>query len=269
MRSLRPTVLRRIVGLTAVAASGLAVAGLLYGLSSDRDAAPPATVTTAPPQTTSTTTVPVVTSGTNPLPGGGNGDGSAVIDDAIDGLELANIAFNAPRTMRLHQPVVIQLLLSGDETIEELQAELSAAGEEEGERIRVSDTMEAHLTGAGFSIEDVTPAVQLVASSGRTEWKWEVEPEKAGRRRLHLTLSALIDLAGKERTYTVKTFERTLEVDVTFRERLETFVEDNWQWLWTTLLVPLAAVVLQWRRQRTAPPNGSTPPDAATRPSPH
>ena len=266
MRSLRPTLLRRIVGLAAVAASGLAAAALLYGLSSGGEPAPG-----AEPTGTTPTTRPAPTAGTQTMPGvgTGNGDGSSAIDEALDGLELANLAFNSPRTMRLNEPVVIQLLLSGGRTIEELQEELEAIGEEEGEQIRVSDTMEAQLTGVGFAIEAVTPATQLVATDGVTEWKWEVEPTKTGERRLHLALSALIDLGGKERTYTVRTFERTLEVRVAFRERLETFAEDNWQWLWTALLVPLGAVLLQRRRQRKVPPSGSTPPDTAARPTPH
>jgi hypothetical protein len=66
----------------------------------------------------------------------------------------------------------------------------------------------------------------------------------------------------------VKTFERTLVVRVAFRERLETFVEENWQRLWSALLVPLAAVLLQRRRRSRTPPTGSTPPGAAARPSP-
>ena len=162
MRSPRPTLLRRIVGLAAVAGAGLGVASLIYGLSSGRDAAPPAVETTLPRQTTT----PGVTGGT-PLPG--NGDGSSAIDDALEDLELVSVAFNAPRTMRLKEPVVIQLPLSGGRTIEELQEELTAIGEEEGEQIRASDTLEAQLTGTGFAIEPVTPETQLVAGSGGKE----------------------------------------------------------------------------------------------------
>ena len=200
-----------------------------------------------------------------PLPGTGS---SSEINDALQDLELVNIAFNAPQTMHLNEPVVIQLLLSGGETVEQLQEELTALGEQEGEQIRASNTMEAQLTGPDFDISPVTPAAQLVSKEAVTEWQWEVEPTKTGQRRLHLTLSALIDLGGKDRTYTVRTFERTLVVKVTFGERLQTFVGDNWQWLWTALLIPLVGLGLRWRQRRKLPPTDSTPPDAAPRPSP-
>lgn len=265
MRSSRPTLLRRIVGLAIVAAAGLVTAGLIYGVRSDDAAAPAGVGTTAP---TATTRPPVMTGGhpepAQPAPG----NGSPSLDDVLDDLELVNVAFNAPRTMHLNEPVVIQLLLSGGQTVEQLQKELTALGEQEGEQIRASDTMEAQLTGPGFDIAPVTPAVQLVSKEAVTEWQWEVEPTKTGERRLHLTLSALIDLGGKERTYTVRTFERTLVVKVTFGERLETFVGENWQWLWTALLIPIVGLVLRWRQRRKLPPSGSTPPDAAARPSP-
>jgi hypothetical protein len=269
MRSSRPTLLRRIVGLALVAAAGLTAAGLIYGLRSDEDGAPGAVGPTAP---AATTRPPVVTGGhpARPLPGAGGGDeGSPSIDDVLEDLDLVNVAFNAPRTMHLNDPVVIQLLLSGGQTIEQLQEELTALGEQEGEQIRASDAMEAQLTGAGFDIAPVTPAIQLVSNEAVTEWKWEVQPTKTGERRLHLALSALIDLDGKDRTYTVRTFERTLDVNVTFGERLETFASDNWQWLWTALLIPIVGLVLRWRQQRKLPPTDSTPPDAAARPSPH
>ena len=195
MRSSRPTLLRRIVGLAIVAAAGLVTAGLIYGLRSDDAAAPAGVGTTAP---TATTRPPVMTGGhpepAQPAPG----NGSPSLDDVLDDLEFVNVAFNAPRTMHLNEPVVIQLLLSGGQTVEQLQKELTALGEQEGEQIRASDTMEAQLTGPGFDIAPVTPAVQLVSKEAVTEWQWEVEPTKTGERRLHLTLSALIDLGGKD-----------------------------------------------------------------------
>jgi hypothetical protein len=260
MRSSRPTLLRRIVGLAIVAAAGLTAAGLIYGLTADREQPPSARPTASVP-----TTMPPTVTGVAPSRPDER-DGS--IDDLLEDLDLVNVAFNAPRTMHLNDPVVIQLLLSGGQTIEQLQEELTALGEQEGEQIRASDAMEAQLTGAGFDIAPVTPAVQLVSKEAVTEWKWEVEPTKTGERRLHLTLSALIDLDGRDRTYTVRTFERTLDVNVTFGERLETFVSDNWQWLWTALLIPIVGLGLRWRQQRKVPPTDSTPPGSAARPSP-
>ena len=170
------------------------------------------------------------------------------IDRVLAGLPRANVAFNAPSTLRLDEPAVIQLLLSGRRSIRRLKEEITALGRREGARIMASDSMEAHLVGSGFKIEAITPTVQPASGAGVTEWKWEVEPTKAGTQRLYLTLSALLELEGKQSVYTVRTFERSLDVRVPLRERLSGFAGRNWQWLWTALLLPVGARMLRQRR---------------------
>jgi hypothetical protein len=229
-----------IGGAVLAAGAGLAAAVLL--VRGDRDAAP------------SSSTVPTVSS-TGTVTGGVITAAPTLrseIDRVLDGLSLGNVAFNAPKTLRANESAVIQLLLSGEQPIDQLQEQLTELGEKEGEQIKVSDRMEARLSGLGFKIEAITPGVQLVSGEGITEWRWEIEPTKVGRRRLHLSLSALIDLRGSESTYTVRTFERSLDVRVTWSERLSGFFSDNWKWLWTTLLIPLAGWALG-RRKRTGP----------------
>jgi hypothetical protein len=239
--------------LVAVAAGGVATAAVVVGVASRPEAAPPSATATTPHPTTGGGIV----TAPPPKPSEGHGSFSRAIDKVLRDLPLANAAFNAPTTMHLNEPTVIQLLLSGQRPIRELKEKITALGEKEGATIKASDSMEAHLTGAGFTIEPVTPAVQLVSGEGVTEWIWEVEPTQAGKRRLHLTLSAIIDLRGKESTYTVRTFERTLNIRVTLRERLTGFAEDNWQWLWSALLIPIGAWLLQRRRKDSPPPRSN------------
>jgi hypothetical protein len=235
--------------LVAAAVGGLATAGVVIALALRPEAPTPSVTATAPHPTTGGGVV------TAPPPKPtGHGQFSRAIDKVLRDLPLANAAFNAPTTMHLNEPTVIQLLLSGERPIRELKEKITALGEKQGATLKASDSMEAHLTGAGFTIDPVTPAVQLVSGEGVTEWKWEVEPKEVGKRRLHLTLSAIIDLRGRESTYTVRTFERTLIIRVTLRERLTGFAEDNWQWLWSALLIPIVAWLLQRRRKNAPPP---------------
>jgi hypothetical protein len=256
MASSRSTSLRRIAGLAAVGAAGLMTVVVIYGPAFKADPRPGSAGTDPPWPTVGTTTV------------GADPGRRPAVERLTAGLRLANVAFNAPATMRLDEPMVIQLLLSGKQSIRELKQKLTALGDREGEQIRASDSMEADLTGAGFDIVPVTPTVRFVDRDEVTEWKWEVTPNESGERRLHLTLSALIDVGNSEKPYTVRTFERTLVVNVPFRVRLEAFVDENWQWLWTALVLPVGLWLLQRRRHGKVPPSGSTPPDAAPRPSP-
>jgi hypothetical protein len=163
----------------------------------------------------------------------------AGVDRALRTLPQANIAFNAPTSLRLGDTAVLQLLLSLNEPVSRLQKAITEVGKREGARIRVSNEMEARLTGAGFEIEPITPERQAVSGFGTTQWEWEIRPKKAGTYRLHLTLSALIDLQSGRSTRAIRTFDRTLKVDVSLGERVSRFFDHNFQWLLTAILIPL------------------------------
>jgi hypothetical protein len=151
--------------------------------------------------------------------------------------------------------------------MEKLQDKIVEAGKREGAQIRVANQMEARLSGRGFKIQAITPEVQAVSKANVTEWKWEIEAAKPGSQPLLLTLSALLQVEGERLPRAIRTFERTIEVRVTWPQRLSNFMVDNWQWLWTTLLVPIVGWIIQkWRRpnkkrkrERKLLPNKPTP----------
>jgi hypothetical protein len=241
----------RRVWVVGLAAAGVAAAGLAFALvRADTEQFAGGAAPTQPGGRPTVGAPPTA----GPPSGGGAGSGElggSEIDHVIDRLPTVNAAFNAPSTLRLEESAVIQLRLSGRRSIRRLQEEITALGRREGARIKASDEMEANLAGTGFKIEAITPTAQSVSRAGVTQWKWEVEPTKTGIRRLHLSLSAILHLEGKESLYTVRTFERTLEVRVPLRERLSGFVGRNWQWLWTALLLPVGGWMLS-RRRRTS-----------------
>jgi hypothetical protein len=105
-----------------------------------------------------------------PGPGLGEDPGPPALGPAIDrileSLPRAQVAFNAPATLQLEEPAVVQLLLSGRRSIRTLQRQLTELGVRAGATIKASDSMEAHLSGSGFKIEAITPAVQLASGAG-------------------------------------------------------------------------------------------------------
>lgn len=172
------------------------------------------------------------------------------IDEIIEKLEFGNIAFNTPSNMYLGDSEVIQLLLSQQLSIEELRQSIRAAGETEGYSIRVSNKMEARLTGSGFKIEAILPEIQAVAAAKTTEWKWKIEATKGGSQELHLTLSALLYVDEQPTPYVIRTFERTISVHVTLFRRISSFVAGNWQWLWTAVLIPVVGWIIHKRKRK-------------------
>ncbi len=171
-----------------------------------------------------------------------------IIDMLLERMERANIAFNAPRSMNIGDSPKIQLLLSLGDTEEELKASIKAAGEKIGAEIRVNNRMQARLSGYMFQITAITPEEQAVSRRGRTEWSWEIHPKKEGQHDLHLTLSAIFEVNGRETRRVVRTFDRVIEVNVSAPQKITAFVKGNWQWLWAAVLVPIAGWL--WRRRR-------------------
>lgn len=179
------------------------------------------------------------------------------IDKILAEMDFGNIAFNSPEKMKLNSPSSIQLVLSPTETIENLKKSIVAEGEKQGEQIRISDTMEARLTGTAFQIGAITPEIQGVTGKEVTNWKWEVRPTQYGRHNLHLTLSAVVTVKGSSVPRTIRTFERTIEVEVSSWQRTFVLFRENWEWMWTLVAFP---VLGWWLRRRHLKNNASAPP---------
>lgn len=142
-------------------------------------------------------------------------------------LDYGHITFNSPETMNPRDKAVIQLVFDLKTTIDDLKQRVEAAAEKKGEHIRVSDRMEARLSGSNFAIRAITPEVQDVSRSNLTEWQWEVKPSSDGRHDLHLTLSALLSVDSASPPKTIITFDQAIEVKTTWYHRVRSFFEKN------------------------------------------
>jgi len=154
--------------------------------------------------------------------------------------------------MNLRDAAVIQLVLGLETPIDDLKQMIEAPGEKEGARIQVSDRMEARLSGPDFAITAITPEIQAVSRSNITEWKWEVKPSSSGRRYLHLTLSVLLSVDGVSTPRAFHTFDKMIEVEVRWHQRVGSFFQTNWQWLWAVILAPIAGWL--WKRKKASKP---------------
>jgi hypothetical protein len=170
------------------------------------------------------------------------------IDRALDSLKPASIAFNTPDQMKVNKPVEIELLLSLERSVAELQGAIAPPGRTEGATVRVSRIMEARLTGPQFQITAITPEEQPVGSHDTVQWKWDVKPQSSGSQYLHLTLTAVLEVDGAKTRKAVRTFDKQIEVRVDAVGSAEDFIAKNWQWLCGTVFIPLG--IWLWKRRR-------------------
>jgi len=175
-------------------------------------------------------------------------DPFAAVDRALEELRIGNIAYNSPSSMNIKDTAIIHLALSLSTALEELKKKVVGIGELEGEQIRISDKMEARLTGPGFSITAITPEEQAVSPSELTEWRWEIAPVKKGRHHLHLTMSALFEINDTPTRRAIRTFDKEIEVEVAWHQNVASFLQINWQWALGTILIPM--FVWFWKRKK-------------------
>lgn len=165
------------------------------------------------------------------------------VDSLLNKMEFGTIAFNAPNNININDSPQIQLILSLTETVEELKKSITKVGEKVGADIRVSDRMEARLSGFMFQITAITPEIQAVSKYQQTEWRWEIHPKKEGKHELHLTLTALLDIDRHSTPRTIRTFDSVIEVNVTAKQKIGFFLKKNWQWL---LGSPIVLGLMTW-----------------------
>lgn len=212
--------------------------------------AQPAPVEAAPPAGAS----PPAGESSPPLPAS-----PSLVDSVLRSLEWGRIAFNVPAKMQYQERHVVELLLSLTASRSELQAELETRPSAQSAEIRISNEMEAQLLGTGFVIKRIEPASQVVSRMATTRWRWEVIPDEHGTRVLHLALYAHIRIAGSDKLYVVRTFDKTIDVEITMPQRVTGFLFKNWQWLWATLLVPVAGYLWRHRKGHGGPKPASLP----------
>jgi hypothetical protein len=126
-------------------------------------------------------------------------------------------------------------------------------GENTGEgAIRIAElfSVMTRISGSNFAIMAIEPEIQALSRNEVTEWKWEVKPTSEGSHSLHLTLSALLDVDGERTPRAIRTFDKTIDIKVTWLQRASLFFAENWQWLWAAILVPMFGLV--WRKRKEA-----------------
>jgi len=224
-----------------VVITGLVLAAIVGVLVATRQtASPPSSSSTAPPPTS-----------TEPTPSVPTVDPADEVAQAVTKLPVATVAFNTPTELGRGETATIKLLLSpATISIAELEDRVDEAGQKSGAHVKYSRVMEATLASEDFDVTPLSREQQFVAAGQDTEWLWQVKPTRTGVLHLFLTLNAIIEVGDQTNAYKVKTFSRTLTINVSLGTHVRDFVAGNWQWLWTAVLFPVG---LWFYRRRTRP----------------
>lgn len=176
--------------------------------------------------------------------------GKSSVDNEIEKMQTANIVFDTPSSMYRNKTYIINLKLDAVKDISDLLKELSAT-EKESAVVKYSSTMKAELISENkkaFEITPITPDTQVISSINTTSWKWDVTPLEQGEQNLHLSLTAFLDIEGKEKALSIKTFDKVIEVNIAYPDEISLFMQNNWKWILGSLLFPL--IGFWWKNNR-------------------
>jgi hypothetical protein len=178
------------------------------------------------------------------------------LDELLAGLPWGNIAYSVPPSVALDEKVDALLRLSPQKSMTELQATLDAVRPSHFANIKIASRMKAALTSdsAGLQIIANDDPVQAVSFSEDTVWSWRIIAREPGSYWLHMTVAILVKIDGEDTYRTINSHEESIFVKATASRRFKRFLVNYWQWIATTLAIPLLIFLygrFQARRQKS------------------
>lgn len=173
------------------------------------------------------------------------------VQGLLDSLPTGNLVFTYPQEIRLGEEKTVKVVIAPDlkADLQFLVKYLKELGEVTVHEVKISTTMKCNLYGEHFKITPLGHEEQLISERDLTEWSFVIVPQESGRQKLRLMVSVVLKLEdGQNQTKDFPAKEETIIVTVAPLTRLVFFVEAEWHWMLTTLVVPLGAWI--WKRRR-------------------
>lgn len=115
------------------------------------------------------------------------------------------------------------------------------------EDIRVSGEMSAELRGDSewFNIVALSTNTQDIDTQSYTEWEWVVVPKKGGQSPLKLVIKV------KNLNKDIIVFNKNIGIKSNIPVSIEGFFDKYWQWLMTTIIIPIFLYFWNKKKKRT------------------
>ena len=195
---------------------------------------------TATSTATSTTTSTTTSSATSTAP-----EAFEEIKKRFENLSPGTIAFNAPDRMKVSETATVTVRIAPKGEASNITGGLSGPTSTAPQE-HITENMAAKLDGVGFEITALSPETQSVAGGGFAEWRWNVTAAEPGDHDLNVTIIAKFD----QRERSLPTQSHHVHVDGDPTAAFKEFLEKNWQWLASVIVIPLIALLWKSRAKR-------------------
>lgn len=171
-------------------------------------------------------------------------------EDWVASLRQANMVLTVPEIANINEDVRVELLLHLEKAITELQRVVTERGTQYTDTVKVSRVVEVKLTAPAFDVNPITPTRQILQNTETNTWKWTLRPKNAGKHLIDITVIAVVEAEGARVENTLLTYKRQVQIEITTRQLLSQWFSQYWQWLATTIVIPL---LLWWFKSRRKP----------------
>lgn len=154
-------------------------------------------------------------------------------------------SFAPPEVMRVGDVATISFVLPRP-FVERLTREIS--GSSGASNAVTGEATVAVLGGSRLQVTPYRNPTQSLFSEALPEWRFGLEATRAGSE--EITLSVQIELSALSGASHRAIYDLASQVQIqsSLTRTILSFVQDNWQWIFGTLLVPLVAWLLRRRR---------------------
>ena len=151
----------------------------------------------------------------------------------------ATLAFAMKDKANINEDIKAQLLIDPREEIKNIENQLTVDGAPLVKTIKVSKIVKATLTAPDFDITKITEEEQVLSDAEPTEWLWKLSPKSSGKHEVNLSVTAVVKLDGRESKHHLRTFDKTVTVEVTSKQLIIDWLEENYKWIISTLIIPV------------------------------
>lgn len=185
-------------------------------------------------------------------PSGGSPPPVKVIEGTkVDGVSVqtfnANMAFSMRDKANIDEDIKAQMLIDPRKDLEQLEKELTVSGNKFSKNIKITKIVKATLTAPDFDIKNITEEEQFITLDQPTEWLWILSPKASGTYQVNLSVTAIMNIGGRESKHHIKTFERNITVEITHKQIISKWWNENWKWVTSTIVIPLLIFLLKDR----------------------
>ena len=187
----------------------------------------------------------------------GSGDGSPasepISQPTLDYVIKGDITYVMQDSMVVGEISIVDMTVSKGMTHSEIVASVESFSNASvvAEEIRVTPTMRAKLIDPStnnFRIVPITPDTQIIEPNGYTLWKWNVTPLVSGVNPLLIS----VDIIVGDNSKSIEVYEGKIQVisNETSWDKFVKFLNENWKYLLSTLIIPFGIFVYSSVRKR-------------------